>query len=981
MKTNSRLKFIVALTEHRHLGAIFVPYLVEPLSAYYSVKYIVRAEEMQQLEYSFSAEETEIIQLCGKYADSKLTSRFSRFKNSTEFYSQISPENFTAQVLPYVWKQLYAVSLILMRQSVTLFEKEPKYANLYEEDVINVYPDFARVRYLFNRKAEGTTYRVRIFKGEEEVLLLNRKARIVAGTPCVLQVRNSLLVFCDLEARRLQPFLEREAIFVPAAIEPKYYGNFVLQMVRDYPLEAEGFTIQVPEAEAGAVLCLEQNLGGQPSLVLRIIYGKREILVNDPREVLVHMEQDGQSYTFVKYIRNRTREEELATFLNKLGLKEEKGSYVLPAAGRMTPEDSIYAVVEWLSGNQEELGRQNIMVRQTFYGSKYYIGSVKLDFDVVREKDWFDVYGMVKIGDYTFPFVKLRKYILNGIREFELPNGQMAVLPEEWFAQYRHLLLTGRREGERLVFDRHFFHLLKGRIPGRVPAALERFQEELEHAVNIPVPAGLNAKMRSYQVKGFQWMHSLLSNGLGGCLADDMGLGKTLQTLALLLSMKRKEANTPVFFRQGDCGQLSLFGSSVPEPEGQPSSLIMVPTSLVHNWVNEIRKFAPSLKVYVHAGTQRRRNREFGEMVRRCDIILTTYGTLRNDLTMLEKYNYFIVILDESQYIKNKSSRTFDAVMALKANHHLVLTGTPIENSLSDLWAQMNFLNRGLLGSYPFFRQNYQTPIETHADEAAGERLQMLIRPFILRRKKDEVAEDLPPLVESVMYCSMTPGQHAIYEKEKTEIRNAILSSIESNGLGGSSIVILKGLTRLRQLANHSSMAKTGEEAGSGKLEEIIMVLNGLVAEGHKVLIFSSFVTHLELIADRIREEGWKYSVLTGKTRDRESVIKGFQEEPDNRIFLISLKAGGVGLNLTRADYVFIVDPWWNPASENQAISRAHRIGQDKHVFVYRFITENSIEEKIEQLKEKKSALADRFINSNNPFQTASREELISLFE
>lgn len=317
----------------------------------------------------------------------------------------------------------------------------------------------------------------------------------------------------------------------------------------------------------------------------------------------------------------------------------------------------------------------------------------------------------------------------------------------------------------------------------------------------------------------------------------------------------------------------------------------------------------------------------------------------------------------------------------MKARHKLVITGTPIENSLSDLWSQMNFLNPGLLGSLAFFKRTFITPIEKHANEEQQEKLQLMIRPFVLRRTKAEVARDLPPLMEEIRICPMISEQQKMYDTEKSVIRNTILSAIEKEGMNKSQFVVLQGLTRLRQLANHPSLFEKESGESSGKYDEIFRMLRNLVAEKHKVLIFSSFVTHLELIEKGIKKQNWKYTKLTGQTTKREKVIRQFQDDPENRIFLISLKAGGVGLNLTEADYVFIVDPWWNPAAEIQAINRAHRIGQDKHVFVYRFITENSIEEKIQKLKERKSSLADKFINSNDPFQQISKEEIVELFQ
>jgi SNF2 family DNA or RNA helicase len=284
------------------------------------------------------------------------------------------------------------------------------------------------------------------------------------------------------------------------------------------------------------------------------------------------------------------------------------------------------------------------------------------------------------------------------------------------------------------------------------------------------------------------------------------------------------------------------------------------------------------------------------------------------------------------------------------------------------------------LGSLPYFKREFITPIEKKEDEEQQKKLQKLIRPFILRRTKEEVEKDLPLLTEQIRYCEMTDEQHEIYESEKSAIRNAILKNIETNGIKKSALVVLQGLTKLRQLANHPSLVNNLTDTESGKFNEIFSCLKSLVAEKHKVLIFSSFVKHLELLQLKIESSNWKYSLLTGKTLNRQEVIGKFQDDPNNHIFLISLKAGGVGLNLTSADYVFIIDPWWNPAAENQAISRAHRIGQDKKVFVYRFITEGSIEEKIQTLKSRKSALAEKFISTNNPISSISEEEIMSLF-
>ncbi len=414
--------------------------------------------------------------------------------------------------------------------------------------------------------------------------------------------------------------------------------------------------------------------------------------------------------------------------------------------------------------------------------------------------------------------------------------------------------------------------------------------------------------------------------------------------------------------------------------EEQPPSLIVLPTSLVHNWRNEIMKYAPSLKVYPYTGQQRRLSQGNGGLNGYYDVILTTYGIVRNDAELFRDTQFHCLILDESQYVKNHTSKTYKAVMELNARHRFVLTGTPVENSLSDLWSQMNFLNKGLLGSYPFFKQNFLLPVESHGDEVVAAKLRLMIQPFILRRTKDQVASDLPPLMQQSIHCPMSAGQESVYEREKSIIRNSILANIESKGISNSALIILRGMTRLRQIANHPALLEEYKGEESGKFRLIVESLENLVSEKQKVLVFSSFVSHLELIREHLDQSGTRYSMLTGKSRNREDIIREFQEDSHNFIFLISLKAGGVGLNLTAAGYVFILDPWWNPAAEEQALSRAHRIGQDKHVFVYRYITEGSIEEKIEVLKDKKSVLAEQFINQNNPFKVIRPEDLMSLF-
>ena len=975
-------EFIIALTEHRFLGKVFVPYLIQKEEQFYTVISHVKPRDFKtETEYKFKPYEKELVEIIEKYSDERLKKKFSRAASVNEFYSTLSPAGFQKNITPYIEQCMFKVASILMLCPVRLLNKEMKYANLYDEDEIKVQTLFARPVFFFERTETETRYRLKIFQNETEIPLLNSNISVVANDPCIIVHQNKLHVFEKLNAKRLVPFFEKQFVTIPHSIEEKYYNGFILNAVRDFEVHSTGFSIIDEISGKKAILSLERNLLYEPCLILQFMYGNEKFLPNSNRKVAVQLITDNENYTFRKVKRDIDWETEIQNLIKQIGLSENNGYFLLPGLQLLDNESSLYYLVNWINRNKPLLDEQGILISQENSEKLFYTGPQLLELNARESGDWFDIHAVVKFGEFSIPFIKLKKYILDDIREFVLPNGEIAVLPEEWFARYKGIIPFARVQGDKLQFEKYHFSLLKESLKGiaeSVADHLGRFENAENETVSLP--PGLGAQLRSYQHEGYNWMHRLHKNGFGGCLADDMGLGKTLQTLALLLKLKRDNSGVVISNPVVQKGQLDLFATETENKEYQPASLIVLPTSLVHNWENEIKKFTPSLKVYRYVGIGRKKAVNPEKIVPYYDIILTTYGTVRNDIKMLRNIEFFYTVLDESQFIKNPESKTYKAIVQLRSRNRLVLTGTPIENSLSDLWSQMNFLNPGLLGNHAFFQKMYIAPIEKMAGIEQQKQLQLIIRPFILRRRKDEVAKDLPPLTEQILYCKMAEEQEKMYEEEKSVIRNAILENIEKEGIKKSAIVILQGLTKLRQLANHPSLVDKDSEEVSGKFEQIISMLENLVAEKHKVLIFSSFVKHLDLVKEYIESKNWRFSMLTGKTVDRESVINEFQQDSENHIFLISLKAGGVGLNLTEAGYVFIIDPWWNPAAENQAISRAHRIGQDKQVFVYRFITENSIEEKIQMLKERKSALADKFVNSNNPFAEITKEEIVELF-
>ena len=454
---------------------------------------------------------------------------------------------------------------------------------------------------------------------------------------------------------------------------------------------------------------------------------------------------------------------------------------------------------------------------------------------------------------------------------------------------------------------------------------------------NLTLPKGVNAELREYQMKGFSWLWFMYKYGLNGILADDMGLGKTLQALSLIQKAKEEDGSMPV--------------------------LVVCPTSVVFNWESEIQKFTPDLSCLKLAGVDRK---SLFEKIPEHDIVITSYALIRRDIEELKNIKFRYVVLDESQNIKNAMSQTAQAVKMLDSDHRLALSGTPIENRLEELWSVFDFLMPGFLFNVAEFNFRYVNPIMERQDKTVEKRLKMQIYPFILRRMKRDVAKDLPDKVENIAYCEMTPEQKDFYLEVLDSTKEELFKSIEQNGLEKSRMSIFSALLRLRQICCHPRLYDKDMVKGdiqSGKFEHLKGMLEQIISEGHRVLLFSQFVDMLDIIKAWCERAGIPYEYLTGKTKDRQGAVERFNSSNSIPIFLISLKAGGTGLNLTGADYVIHYDPWWNPAVEDQATDRAYRIGQTKKVFVYRIITKNTVEEKIQKLKSIKRNLVDSVIS------------------
>lgn len=594
---------------------------------------------------------------------------------------------------------------------------------------------------------------------------------------------------------------------------------------------------------------------------------------------------------------------------------------------------------------------------------KYNTGKPRIEIEARANIDWFDLKIKVFWGDQEVPLKDIRKAILHNQDSIVLKDGTLGMIPQEWFTQYGMLFKVGNENKGRLQVSKLHYSVLDDLQAEITDKKLQQEVADKKHrllhyneVVTQPPSNEMRASLRPYQLEGFRWMQCLDELGWGGCLADDMGLGKTLQTITFIQHLKEKYPGS--------------------------TQLVVCPTSLIFNWEAEIQKFCPSLTYLLHYGQQR----DFtDEQFKAADVVLTSYGVVRNDLEHLKSFTWNYIILDESQTIKNPDAQVTKAVYELQANNRLILSGTPVQNNTFDLFAQFHFVNPGLLGGKEFFKREFAHPIDKNGDKDKAARLRKLIYPFILRRTKEQVATDLPDKTEMILWCTMNVEQRAMYDEHKNYYRDALLKRIDEEGMSKAGFYVMEGLLKLRQICDHPMLLKdnTKHIIASVKTDELLREIEENTGN-HKLLVFSQFTEMLHLIRKELELAGIGYCYLDGSTslEQRKQEVARFQEENSEiKVFLISLKAGGVGLNLTAADYVYLVDPWWNPAAEQQAIDRAHRIGQTKKIFAYKMICKDSVEEKILQLQARKQALADELVGEDAGFiKKLTRDDVAFLF-
>ncbi|QKJ31903.1 DEAD/DEAH box helicase [Mucilaginibacter mali] len=870
-----------------------------------------------------------------------------------EFFGKIFNDQLFDTIRPKMEKKMAEALNLLPGKEIYQMSKEGYPAGKQ----LQIATEAATVLFHFRRDAEEIRYFPTIKYQGLRIEFMFKNAEIICNHPAWMMLDDTLYYFDkEIEGKKLVPFLNKRYIAVPRASEASYFERFVAPLIEKHSVYAEGFTINTEKYDAVPILKPIYVPGGTSQIHLCFRYAGYIFPYGDGRHVSVRMDKNGDEYIFHRIKRSVAWEKGKLHELESLGLKTVSSLFQnLEVDNTDADADQSFSVFEWLNQHHDQLQSSGYEIDQPDGQKRYLFGSSKIDLEITERNDWFDIYAVVHFGPYKIPFMELRNHILNHKKEFVLPSGEIAVIPEKWFSQYGNLLHF--TEGTQdLKLRKHHLGLItelaEGEMAGVTMNRKLQKLNDFEEVSNVPMPVNFSGSLRPYQQAGYNWFHFLKEYHFGGCLADDMGLGKTIQTLALL--QKNKEDTEAA--------------------GGKTTSLLIMPTSLIYNWMNEAKKFTPQLKMMVHTGAFRYKTPEvFGNY----DVVVTTYGISRIDIEMFKAFFFDYVILDESQNIKNPSSKSYQAVKQLKSRFKLILSGTPVENSVNDLWTQMSFINPGLLGSQQFFLNEFVTPIEKKKDEEKARKLQAIIKPFVLRRTKEQVATELPPKTEHLFYCQMSDEQASVYEKVKSEYRNELLKSLEDGTFAQTQMQVLQGLIKLRQIANHPSMIDEEYEGDSGKFENVTHTLTNVLDGGHKVLIFSQFVKQLQIYRRYFDEEKIAYTYLDGSTQNRGEIVKRFQEDEKTKVFLISIKAGGVGLNLTEADYVFILDPWWNPAVEQQAIDRTHRIGQTKNVFIYKFITKDTVEEKILALQQRKLSVARALITTEESFiKTLTAEDI-----
>jgi non-specific serine/threonine protein kinase len=798
----------------------------------------------------------------------------------------------------------------------------------------------------FDKHAEGVTYSLSLKENDTTFLPMDSSIDILLDEPGWVIINKKLGQLKELNSKKLMPFLKKKSIEIPSKLVDDYFKNFIPEIAKKIDIEANGFEIELRDT---IISCTIQPVYDffKNCYYLNLYFDYNGYLFDAAKTKKTHSFVDFSIPNEPKIIQFKRNSEEIEYIekLLEIGLIKIKNElFGLDSDAENTDP---YSNIQFIIDHKEKLENLGFNIQNLKLESKEIItANHTVSASKETQGDWFDIKIIITIGAYTINFSEIIPNIKNKERLFMLPDGNYFLIPLEWFSKYGSLAKLANTENGALLLRKSNFTALD--------TITEIKNDVISHA-EYTASDLLKATLRPYQIEGVKWLLGHFNSQLGACLADDMGLGKTLQTLAVLVSVQEQLGFTT------KTTNFDLFQNETTIEREPLKTLIVLPSSLVFNWFNEAGKFTPHFSKMQYVGNDRKL---LANRLDSTDLIFTSYSIVHRDISILEKYNFRYLILDESQYIKNKNSKIFKAINKINTAHKIALSGTPIENSLDDLWSQMQFINPDILGSYAFFTENFKNPIEKKQDELILSELKNLIQPYILRRTKEQVLKDLPELTEQIYYCDMDPEQEKLYEHEKSKARNFLL---KTDGSSPDKISIINTLMKLRQLSNHPKMVDQESEIDSGKYIAVTNYLESLVKGKQKAIIFSSFVTNLHFYTDWCKENKIEFCEITGETPagKREQQVKRFQENENPLLFFISLKAGGVGLNITKASYVLFLDPWWNPFAEKQGVGRAHRIGQLNKVNVIRFISKNTVEEKIIKLQENKKLLSDSLLEES----------------
>lgn len=799
----------------------------------------------------------------------------------------------------------------------------------------------------FDKHPEGITYTLSLKENDTTFLPMNSTVDILLDEPGWLIINKKLGQLKELNSKKLMPFLKKQSIEIPSKLVDDYFKSFIPQIAKKLDIEATGFEIELRDTIVSSTI--------QPIFdffkncyYLNLYFDYNGYSFDSSKTKKTHSFVDFSVANEPKIIQfKRSAAENLyVEKLSEIGLEKIKNE--LFGLNADVENSDPYINIQLIIDHKEKLKDLGFNIQNLKLESKEIITeSHTISASKDTNGDWFDIKIIITVGHYKINFSEIIPNIKSKERLFLLPDGNFFLIPLEWLSKYGSLAKLAKTENGALLLRKSNFTALDG---------ISEIDNDLDqiHQAEFTGSDLIKATLRPYQIDGVKWLLGHFNSNMGACLADDMGLGKTLQTLSVLVSVQEQLGFTT------KTTNFDLFANETTIEREPLKALIVLPSSLVFNWFNEAGKFTPHFSKMQYVGNDRK---SLASRINSTDLIFTSYSIVHRDISILEKYDFRYLILDESQYIKNKNSKIFKAINKISTGHKIALSGTPIENSLDDLWSQMQFINPDILGSYAFFMENFKNPIEKKQNEEVLTELKNLIQPYILRRTKEQVLKDLPELTEQIYYCDMDPEQEKLYEKEKSKARNFLLKT-DSNP---DKISIINTLMKLRQLSNHPKMVDADSEIDSGKYIAVTNYLENLVKAKQKVIIFSSFVTNLNFYTDWCKENKIEFCEITGETPSdkREQQVKMFQEKENPLLFFISLKAGGVGLNITKASYVLFLDPWWNPFAEKQGVARAHRIGQLNKVNVIRFISKNTVEEKIIKLQENKKLLSDSLLEES----------------